>query len=66
MTQFVKSCECVRLTQVGDRVEKGHVGAPYGRVTDLGIEGHLTREHAVQSHLERERLQMIPSNTFMF
>ena len=55
----------MRLTQVGDSVEKGHVGAPNGRVTDLGIEGHLTREHAVQSHLERERLQMTQLNSFM-
>lgn len=38
-------------TEVGDRVEQGHVGAPYGRVTHSRVERHQGHEDAVHCHL---------------
>ena len=38
-------------SEVGERVEEGHVGAAHGRIAHLGKEGHDGHEHRVQRHL---------------
>ena len=43
------------LTQVGDCVEQGHVGASYHRVAHLGMEAHLGHEHTVHKHLKMKK-----------